>query len=232
MMKIYECEKCKKDGFENEFTVIKRKRLKNRYICKDCANTQYMKEKDKIKYFKAKEAKIRRKIRNMYSQKLSYWKYANQLSVDDKPIKHPDGSLIVKCTYCGRPFRPNFQSVRNRIYAINGTASGESRLYCSEHCKASCPTFNRNLWPAGFKKSTSREVQAELRQIRLEIDRYRCQKCGKHIRDIELHCHHITGVVQNPIESADIDNTITLCKPCHFYVHTLDGCKRHELKCG
>jgi len=42
-------------------------------------------------------------------------------------------------------------------------------------------------------------------QMRLECDGYICQKCHRTIDESELHCHHITGVEQNPIESADIE---------------------------
>jgi len=40
--------------------------------------------------------------------------------------------------------------------------------------------------------------------MRLEMDDYVCQKCGMTIDETELHCHHIEGVMKNPIESADL----------------------------
>jgi hypothetical protein len=54
---------------------------------------------------------------------------------------------------------------------------------------------------------------------------------GKTIDDAQLHCHHIEGVEKNPIESADLDNTITLCKKCHKWAHTQEGCRYFELRC-
>jgi len=63
------------------------------------------------------------------------------------------------------------------------------------------------------------------------IEMESCAKRGKTIDEVQIHCHHITGVKQNPIESADIDNCITLCKNCHKEVHQQDGCKYYELKC-
>ena len=84
-------------------------------------------------------------------------------------------------------------------------------------------------FPRGFKKATSREVQPELRQMVLERDGWTCQRCEE--TEVELHCHHITGILQNPIESADMDNCITLCKKCHKEVHKKDGCKYIELRC-
>lgn len=37
--------------------------------------------------------------------------------------------------------------------------------------------------------------------------------------DCGLHCHHFEGIEINPIESADIDQCITLCKKCHIWDH-------------
>ncbi len=46
----------------------------------------------------------------------------------------------------------------------------------------------------------------------------------------ELICHHIKPVATEPVESADMDNCITLCKSCEQKVHKLPGCNFHELK--
>ena len=143
--------------------------------------------------------------------------------------------LQVKCAYCGKWFIPTITRVRNRIAALNmdndGRRCGESRFYCSNNCKKSCPTFGQHKYPKEFKPATSREVQPELRQLVLERDDYTCQKCGKTVDEIQIHCHHIDPVSQNPIESADIDNCITFCKDCHKWVHKQSGCKYHELRC-
>lgn len=142
--------------------------------------------------------------------------------------------LQIKCIYCGVWFIPKQSQVVNRIKAIvcdpNGRTFGEARFYCSDNCKKACPTFGRHKFPKEFKLSTSREVQSELRKIVLERDRWTCQRCEE--INIELHCHHITGISQNPIESADIDNCVTLCKECHRDVHKQVGCKYNELRCN
>lgn len=156
--------------------------------------------------------------------------YANQLScAEEVRYSMRDKSLLeVKCTYCGKWYSPTNSSVQNRIsYIEDRGITGENRLYCSMNCKQECSIFNQTLWPKDFKPSTSREVQPELRQMVFKRDNWICQICDE---DKSLHCHHITGVEQNPIESADVDNCITLCKKCHKWVHTKEGCKYHELR--
>jgi 5-methylcytosine-specific restriction endonuclease McrA len=76
-------------------------------------------------------------------------------------------------------------------------------------------------------------VQPELRQMVFERDNYTCQRCGFHKDDFQngIHCHHIESLNENPIESADIDNCITLCEGCHKEVHSISGCKYNELRC-
>ena len=38
------------------------------------------------------------------------------------------------------------------------------------------------------------------------------------------------GIEQNPIESADIDLGIALCKSCHDFIHSQNGCRRIDLR--
>ncbi len=143
--------------------------------------------------------------------------------------------LQIKCIYCGRWFIPTIISVRNRIIALNkdaaGRTCGEGRFYCTDRCKEACPTFRMRKYHKGFKKGSSREVQPELRKMVFERDNYICQSCGKSANEIQINCHHIYPVAIEPIESADIDNCITLCIECHKRVHRLSGCNYHELWC-
>ena len=145
--------------------------------------------------------------------------------------------LQVKCKYCSQWMNPTNRQIGKRLNALKGNSEGDSHIHCSKACKRSCPIFNQNKYPKGFQPSTSREVQPDLRKMVLERDNWTCQRCGKNKEDdieVELHCHHIDPVVNNPIESADIDNCITLCKECHKFMHTqIPGCKLGDLiKCG
>lgn len=138
-----------------------------------------------------------------------------------------DNILEVKCAYCGKWFIPTCQNIVDRIRFIDGKSSWEGRFYCSKECKKECPIHGQVKFPKDFKSATSREVQPELRQQVLERDKWECQICGS---NKSLHCHHIDPVISNPIESADIDNCITLCKDCHKKVHKLPKCGLSDLR--
>jgi hypothetical protein len=138
-----------------------------------------------------------------------------------------EGYLEVKCAYCGKWHNPSYKSILHRITSINGKEVGENRLYCSKECKSNCPIYRQRIYPKGFKIATSREVQPELRQMVFERDNWTCLKCGA-INN--LHCHHIEGIVQNPLMSADVDLCITLCKNCHKEVHKQKDCRYYDLR--
>ena len=136
-----------------------------------------------------------------------------------------NGVLLVKCKYCNKWFSPTNSEAECYIHRGNS-------LYCSDGCKKSCPTYGVVKYERGFRQNTSREVQPELRKLVLERDNWTCQKCGANKDDditVTLHCHHIDPVKNNPIESADMDNCITLCKACHKEAHSRKGCRYSDL---
>jgi 5-methylcytosine-specific restriction endonuclease McrA len=161
---------------------------------------------------------------------VSHEVFAPQLGRSEITRPDPEEPTILqaKCNYCGKWFRPSRSAIKGRLIALNSSDAGEIRLYCSKECKRECPVFWKRLYPQGFKKATSREVQPDLRQMVFERDEWVCQRCG---RDISLNCHHIESISRNPIESADIDNCITLCKRCHKWAHSQEGCRYFELRC-
>lgn len=69
-------------------------------------------------------------------------------------------------------------------------------------------------------------MQPELRQMVFERDNWICWKCGT---TESLHCHHKEGIRWEPLQSADMDMCITLCKKCHKEVHKKDGCGYNEM---
>ena len=48
-------------------------------------------------------------------------------------------------------------------------------------------------------------------------DKWECQRCGKHGGNIVAH--HIKLFSEFPKERFNINNGITLCRPCHAFVH-------------
>jgi len=159
-----------------------------------------------------------------------YNKLLKPYGIECRRNKEDSNILEVKCMYCGRWYVPGHGSVIHKIRCMDGKQSGEQNLYCSDECKKACPTYRQQLYPKDFKLNTSREVQPALRKLVLERDNYTCQKCDA--TDKELHCHHYEGIEVNPVESADIDMCITLCKDCHNEVHKHDKCGMKDYKRG
>ena len=161
-----------------------------------------------------------------------YDTYKNKLNIYED-IRKQEGTEVLeaKCVYCGRWFAPKCSEVQSRLKVVNKLSQGEGRLYCSENCKIACPTYGRQMYPKGFKHTTSREVSTYLRQIVLERDNWTCQICGKTIEEIQLHVHHMDPVGQNPMFQNDMDSCITLCKGCHAMVHSRRGCRYVDLQC-
>jgi len=150
-----------------------------------------------------------------------------KLSWIEDTRKSDKGIIEVKCTFCKEWFKPSDLQLDKRYYRID---DNNGRFYCSDKCKSNCPEFQQLKYPKGHKPYIEkRHDQHDWRNLVLERDNYTCQKCGK--SDVDLVAHHIDPVINNPIESADIDNGITLCKDCDKQVHKIPGCGYNELKC-
>jgi len=166
----------------------------------------------------------------------AYKKRLVQSGYEVRFINNDKSKMQVTCHYCNMFFYPTKKQIKNRMLVIAGRKTGASHLYCSGSCKKSCPTFNMSTHPKDLKNKnpgSSREVQPQLRKMVLERDNWQCQICGKskeQNKTLTLHCHHILPVKSNPIESADIDNCITLCKACHKKVHSQKGCRYSDLR--
>lgn len=164
-----------------------------------------------------------------------YDTYAPQISYAEDVRRNPENTdwLQVKCAYCGKWYTTTRVAVSCRISGLNGKlGAGECRFYCSDHCKSACPIYKKSKYPKGFKHVTSREVDPHLRQMVFERDNWTCQKCNKTVEEIELHCHHMDPVVQNPMFQNDMDSCISLCKSCHKEVHSQHGCRYVDLRCS
>jgi len=197
---------------------------------------KYHSKETKRKMSKNKEKENNPNYKGGYDNNISlYDTFTPQISFCEEARRNKDdlNILEVKCAYCGKWYKPTINSINNRIRALNGTQAGEQRLYCSTQCKKECPIYHKSKWPDGFKPATSREVQPELRQMCFERDNFTCQKCDKTQAELKtgLHCHHVEGIRWEPLESADLDKVITLCKTCHKEVHKLPDCGYNDLMC-
>ena len=257
MEKNKACTKCKKEKNIDDFHLDKYAKDGHCYKCKLCTNeinrafkrntydqrklvTKEWRERNQQKY---KNNLIQWKLNNKHKLKIhnkKYYdnfclfnsKYVLYLNDVEEYMKSLEKLLEVRCTYCGNWFTPTNGQVANRVNSIIRTAEGESRFYCNNLCKISCSIYNQKKYPKGFKVDSSREVLPELRKMCFIRDNYQCQKCLKTNADASLHCHHITPVISNPIEAADLDNCITLCKECHKSAHKDVGCRYTDLaKC-
>lgn len=143
-------------------------------------------------------------------------------------------TLQVRChnSDCRKWFKPTLVDVVRRLQAYNGAITGEQCFYCSDECKRVCPVFGKQKYREGEAPDYSRPGQKQWREMVLERDNYTCQKCGFHSPTGKgLVAHHMEPVIQNPIESMDVDIGITLCIPCDKEVHKLPGCSPYELRC-
>jgi len=177
----------------------------------------------------------RDKLRKINKKPLEYWQDAYPLFFAiEKPILNENNEIIVRCKNdnCKKLFSPTYTQLYERIRNIEREDGGGDYFYCSDDCKYNCQVFNQKIYPKNFKIDYSREVQPDLRKLRLEIDNNRCVKCGRHISEVELHCHHVEGIRWEPLESADIDKAMTLCEPCHNEVHSKDGCTYQDMQCS
>lgn len=233
MKKTKVCNKCNIERPISWFCKHKLSPDGLQYDCKECRKKYNKKLRQNNPEKKKKDNKKWRQEHKEYNNtcKVKYNTIVNQIDYAEKTKKGQEGELLVKCTYCGKWFAPTIVAVSHRIQVLNGKREGESRLYCSENCKQACPSYRQILYWKSKKPATSREVSAQFRQLVLKRDDYMCQRCLATTEDEELHVHHIDGATQHPFVSNDLENGITLCKPCHKWVHSQKGCRYFDLRC-
>jgi len=176
------------------------------------------------------------------TNKSAYSTYVHQINWCEEVRRDPEDENIlqVKCSYneCKKWTAPTNNMVRNRINALEGRISGEHKFYCSDECKRRCSIYKKS--PKTLMREDAikagrdpwwylpREVQSELRQMVHERDGWTCIKCDS---TENLHCHHIDGILYEPLLSADVDECITVCKNCHREIHLQKDCTYNDMKC-
>jgi hypothetical protein len=134
--------------------------------------------------------------------------------------------LEVKCTYCGKWHIPTLTEVKARIY--QGFRTDTHKFYCSSKCKQDCPIYGKVKYPKNNKPYYTRPLQKEWASLVLKQNdnKHICEICGEYGNI----AHHIYPVKCNPLESADVDNGIIICKVCHNKVHQISGCTLQEIR--
>lgn len=238
----YYCNSCRASFARNSYRKSKKRMLevsrnwRNRNIKKvrEKARAYYFDNRDeRLKYIRQWQVKNADKkaeySNNWLKSPALFDTFAERMLYAEPSIKRAGRFISVECTYCGKRFLPNNQSVSHRISSLENFGFGERRLYCSDGCKDVCPTYNQVDHYKGDAIGSSREVPADFRRIVFERRGRNCEKCGRCVGG--LHIHHVDGYAEQPMFAADVRNVLVLCKECHLAVHRQPGCSYKEYSC-
>lgn len=142
------------------------------------------------------------------SQKCFDRKYCSHLCANRS---RPDrgGKIVLKCVICSKEFTPK----RRGFY-------GRQTKFCSEKCKAISQSKEKHWnWKGGISKNHRRETKEyiEWRNAVYRKDKFTCQACKKHCKDIVAH--HIKSWNNFPELRFNINNGLVLCRSCHKKEH-------------
>ncbi len=252
-MKICSNPNCSHNGQPQPVSnFFKNKRCKDglHYYCKDCKKEvdqkNYIKFNTEIKNRKKEYREenidtIREHDKDYRNSLAKYDTHYSKLEPYEECRRDPKNPelLQVRCKYsgCNKWFNPTNQRVADRVKSINGktTSGAECNFYCSDECKLKCPIYGKIKFPEGLNPNKDlRPMQYELREMVIEENGCICEKCGKtkeEYPDLTFICHHVIPVKKDPIQSADKDNCVILCKECHEWIHkNIPGCTYFEIK--
>ena len=245
-MKTQECVKCKivkdiKDFYKRKTickvcisVVAKIYYSKNQESRKEYART-YRQKNNTLINIKTKEYYDKNKVKSSKANKKRakksalYSMFATKLAIYEEIKRSENDLLNVRCTEnaCQQWFVPTIRMVENRLRSLNNINCGDGRFYCSDNCKQDCIIYKQRTYPRGFNNDNSRNSQREWAKAVKNRDDSQCVKCGS---TENLRAHHIEGLNQNPLMSADIDIGITFCGVCHREVHKNVGCRYIDLQ--
>lgn len=141
-----------------------------------------------------------------------------------------------KCYGCGK------------ICKVYMSAIKKGWKHCSRECRyknmvgSKAPNAGGGAWMLGknninYKHGKSSETLArdltkvnKWRRRVFERDKYICQKCGYDKGKI-LRAHHIASWAGFPDLRYELSNGITLCDPCHKWVHSKNNVDKELLIC-
>ena len=203
---------------------------RNKDRIKEQDKERYERNKDRIKeqckeYRERNKAYYKEYNKEYRKSSAKYETYVHKLTVEESPVQGVDGGLLVKCAKCKTHYTPTRQEVRNRVRALEGKISGESRLYCSQECKDSCEIYGISHDPYTKHASVERDP-AWAKRIKEEAN-YVCERCGSK-ENLEAH-HEIPVKVDQSLVN-DETNGICLCHECHMKAHSESGCTLADLR--
>jgi len=211
--------------FKDENCILVESTYKNartplNYIC-SCGN----KSKITLTNFKAGN-RCKECQRNKAKERLSY----TQIEVEEM-LKSRDLTLVgsyygfhnklkYNCHVCGYIGEKSLNSIINTKYPCRNcfirNVSGENSVHWNNEITEE-DRINGRFTPEDFEWKKNVKIR----------DDFTCQCCFE--RGVELHSHHILNYADNKEVRYDIDNGVTVCKPCHIEFHVLYG-KRNNTK--
>ena len=146
--------------------------------------------------------------------KLRKGSFFNCLVCDKEFWRQPSAIKKGQNKYCSKKCYQNQQVGKPKSEAF--------KAYCKTRTGDKSPTWKGGVTPEHLKIRNSQEYR-DWRESVFSRDNYKCMNCGaKSMKGIEvyLHAHHIKKFSEYPELRMDIDNGLTLCKPCHYKEHS------------
>lgn len=140
------------------------------------------------------------------------------------------GRVIKLCKGCGKECSVTMAYIR------------KGWKYCSWECRVKnmvgidAANAGGGSWMVGesninYKSGTShidcvRDVAkiSKWRRSVFQKDKYVCQNCGYDKGKI-IQAHHVKPYAEFPEHRYDVENGVTLCKPCHLFIHSKENCE-------
>jgi 5-methylcytosine-specific restriction endonuclease McrA len=136
-----------------------------------------------------------------------------------------NGRTTLTCECCGKTVSVQMSRVR------------KGWRYCSWECRTKsmvgdkAANANGGQWMLGENNINYKHGLSSVREPRdltkvnrwrrrvYEKDGYKCKRCG-YDKGKRLQAHHIKSWIKYPESRFNLDNGVTLCIPCHRWVHS------------
>lgn len=157
---------------------------------------------------------------------------ANQANLAAALAKRQAGNRMGRCETCGIEILIHVSRKRRfcsricryaRMRGSQGPNSGGGQWMTGDH--------NPNWKGGDDSQDRNRHLIAAHRKWRtliFERDGYICQRCG-HEKGKTLRAHHIAPWAEFPDKRFELTNGVTLCDPCHRWVHSKANTKKEWL---